>query len=121
MLVYVYVDMCMYPSRIDQCNAYTYHTLNQDSHLFNFISYHIEIYINAIQPKGGVKKGEIFKSPALNMESESVHDPTGRVKRMVDMNAPCAHWRDGLFDIFANGLFHPMLLTSFFCTHGEYT
>ena len=66
-----------------------------------------------------MKKGEIFKSPALSMASECVHDPTGRVKRLVDMNSPSEHWRDGLFEIFANGPFHPMCLTSLFCTHGK--
>ena len=92
---------------------------NTESRLIPFPCRILSYHIISIQPKGGVKKGEIFKSPALRMESECVHDPTGRVKRLVDMNSPSEHWRDGLFEIFANGPFHPMCLTSLFCTHGK--
>lgn len=71
------------------------------------------------QPKGGVKKGEVFKSVALNIDSTSAFDPTGRMKRMTEMHAPAFQWRDNLFNIFANGICHPMALNSFFCTHGK--
>jgi len=65
-------------------------------------------------PPGGVKKGEIFESVVLGIDSVSTLDPTGRVKRFVNMNTPMMRWRDTLFDCFAYGLFHPMVMNSFF-------
>jgi len=66
-----------------------------------------------------VKKGQVFESLALALDSTSIFDPTGRVKRLIDMNAPSSQWRDGLFNIFEHGILHPMFLTSFLCTHGK--
>ena len=53
------------------------------------------------------------------MESMSVLDPAGRTKRLVDMNSPSEQWRDNLFNMFANGILHPMALLSIFAPHGK--
>jgi len=70
-----------------------------------------------IVPKGGVKKGQVFKSYQIDIDSTSVHEPPGRIKRRIDMDIPMERWRHKLFDCFSYGVLHPMLINSFCCPH----
>ncbi len=90
-----------------------------DKRIFN-VQLSLTFISICFQPKGGVKKGEIFQSPVLNLDSTSVFDPTGRTKRLTDMHTPDNQWRSGFFNIFAHGILHPMTINSFLCTHGEF-
>lgn len=80
--------------------------------------YHIVLY-KSYQPKGGVKKGQIFQSPVLHIDSKSVFDPTGRTKRLTDMHTPSSQWRSGVCSIYSHGVFHPMAVNSLLCTYGK--
>lgn len=65
--------------------------------------------ILSIQPPGGVVEGQIFLS-AL---------PPGFGDGEPQVNIPTGHWKDGLFDCFNAGIFHPSLWCAFCFTQGE--
>lgn len=62
----------------------------------------------ATVPAGGVRKGKTFTCYMRDLEK-------------VDSDIPVGRWRDGLFDFFAHGKSHPMVLNSILCPLGTYT
>ena len=74
----------------------------------NFTQHHPPSIL-LIQPPGGVVEGQIFLS-AL---------PPGFGDGEPQINIPTGHWKDGLFDCFNAGIFHPSLWCAFCFTQGE--
>jgi Cys-rich protein (TIGR01571 family) len=56
----------------------------------------------ATVPQGGVRKGETFSCYMKDLENTDTEIPIGR-------------WRDGLFDCFKHGVFHPLLCNTIVC------
>ena len=65
--------------------------------------------ISTTQPPGGVVDGQIFLSPL----------PAGLGDGEPQVNIPTGRWKDGLFDCFNAGVFHPSLWCAFCFTQGE--
>jgi hypothetical protein len=72
-----------------------------------------EIFV-AIVPPGGVKKGEIFNSYMTSLDPQGGIMSNAPIRRYYDMNIPQYRWRDGIGNLCAHGLCHPILLNSFF-------
>ena len=56
----------------------------------------------ATVPAGGVRKGATFSCHMRELDKAAGNIPVGR-------------WRDGLFDFFKHGVFHPLVCNAFFC------
>jgi hypothetical protein len=61
-------------------------------------------------PKGGVKAGQRFSIP-LPPQEECIQP---RVQ------VPVGHWKDGFWDLFSYGFFHPTVLNSCCCTTSKW-
>lgn len=62
------------------------------------------------QPPGGVVEGQIFLAPL----------PADFGDNLPRVNIPTGQWKDGLFDIFNAGIFHPSVVCGFCFTQGEF-
>lgn len=62
------------------------------------------------QPPGGVVEGQIFLAPL----------PADFGDNLPRVNIPTGQWKDGLFDIFNAGVFHPSVVCGFCFTQGEF-
>jgi hypothetical protein len=72
-----------------------------------FGGYCFEAVINdrrflATVPQGGVRKGETFSCYMKDLEN-------------TDTEIPIGGWKDGLFDCFKHGVFHPLLCNAIVC------
>jgi len=56
----------------------------------------------ATVPPGGVRQGQTFQCPMREVEK-------------TEFDIPERHWRDGMCDIFSEGIFHPFLCNALFC------
>ena len=61
------------------------------------------------KPKGGVKANQVFLIPK----------PVDFPSNVTKIRAPVGRWKDGLFDCFKLGYFHPQVWLSLCCTECE--
>ena len=73
-------------------------------------NYHTFILSYKLKPEGGVKAGQVFLVPK----------PQGFPSDMKKVRVPVGRWKDGLFDCFKLGAFHPLLWLSFFCSECKF-
>ena len=68
-----------------------------------------------LQPPGGVREGQVFSAPFGSAQTEGTPFLLGGRAATTNHTHSMGHWKDGLWDCFRPGIFHPSLWHSICC------